>query len=50
MEILTGIPAGAPGPDGKFPPESLFALVDARLARMARCAPTGFPQQQPGQG
>ncbi len=50
MEILTGIPAGAPGPDGKFPPESLFALVDARLSRMARCAPMGFSQQQPGQG
>jgi len=50
MEILTGIPAGARGPDGKFPPQTLYSLVDERLARMAKCAPLGFPGQQPGQG
>jgi predicted ATP-dependent protease len=44
MEILTGIPAGTPGPDGKFPPGTLYALVDERLARLARFAPVGYVQ------
>jgi len=50
MEILTGIPAGERGPDGAFPPETLYALVDARLARLAKCAPSAVPGQQTGQG
>lgn len=48
MEILTGVPAGTPGPDGKFPAGSLYALVDERLARLARYAPIAFPGQMPG--
>ena len=39
MEILTGIPAGKRGADGKFPADSLYALVDERLASLAKCAP-----------
>lgn len=50
MEILTGLPVGRPGPDGKFPPGTLYALVDERLARLARHAPLGLPLQQPQQG
>jgi lon-related putative ATP-dependent protease len=36
IEILTGVKAGARGSDGKFEPETVFALADARLAEMAR--------------
>ncbi len=50
MEILTGIPAGVRGPDGKFPAGTLYALVDERLARLARYAPAGLPGPQPGRG
>lgn len=50
MEILTGLPAGTPGPDGKFPPGTLYALVDERLARLARFAPVGYAGPQPGKG
>lgn len=50
MEILTGLPAGTRGADGKFPPQTLYALVDERLARLARCAPPGFPGQAPDRG
>ncbi len=50
MEILTGIPAGVRGPDGAFPAESLYALVDRRLARLAKCAPLGFPGPHTPQG
>ncbi|KHK01951.1 Lon protease family protein [Desulfovibrio sp. TomC] len=39
MEILTGIPAGVRGADGTFPPGSLYAQVDERLARLARLTP-----------
>ncbi len=50
MEILTGIPAGVRGADGKFPPGTLYSLVDERLSRLARCAPWGAPCVRPGQG
>lgn len=35
IEVLTGIPAGERGPDGRFPEGSLNARVAARLAEMA---------------
>ncbi|WP_243361975.1 Lon protease family protein [Fundidesulfovibrio terrae] len=38
IEILTGLPAGSRGPDGKFPEGTLFRLVDDRLAAMAAMA------------
>jgi len=35
IEILTGVPAGTRGPDGRYPDGSLFARVDRRLAALA---------------
>jgi len=35
IEILTGIPAGERGPDGKFPEETIHGRVAARLKEMA---------------
>ncbi len=50
MEILTGMPAGGRGPDGTFPEGSLYARVDARLARLAQLAPLGGGWQGCGRG
>ena len=50
MEILTGLPVGKQGDDGKFPTGSLYALVDERLARLARLAPMSGFVSQVGQG
>jgi len=50
MEILTGRPAGVRGPDGTFPEGSLYARVDARLARLAQLAPLGGGWQGCGRG
>lgn len=50
MEILTGLPAGVRGPDGTFPEGSLYARVDARLARLAQLAPLGGGWQGCGRG
>ncbi len=38
LEILTGMPAGVRGPNGAFPPQTLYSLVDERLTRLARLA------------
>ena len=35
IELLMGVPAGARGPDGAYPPESVFGRCAARLAEMA---------------
>jgi Lon-like ATP-dependent protease len=35
IELLMGVPAGARGPDGAYPPESVFGRCAARLAGMA---------------
>ena len=35
IELLMGVPAGARGPDGAYPPESVFGRCAARLAAMA---------------
>ncbi len=35
IEILTGREAGIPGPDGKYPEGSVFALVDEKLKKLA---------------
>ncbi|MEA3375848.1 MAG: AAA family ATPase [Chloroflexota bacterium] len=35
MEILTGIPAGEPGPDGTYPEGTINARVERRLAELA---------------
>ncbi|RKX60153.1 MAG: ATP-dependent protease [Thermodesulfobacteriota bacterium] len=35
IEILTGQPAGIPGPDGSYPEDSVFAKVNDRLRKLA---------------
>lgn len=50
MEILTGLPAGCRGPDGAFPAGTLYALVDARLALLAKHAVPWSPGCRPDQG
>ena len=35
IELLMGVPAGARGPEGAYPPESVFGRCAARLAEMA---------------
>jgi lon-related putative ATP-dependent protease len=35
LGILTGLPAGAPGPDGRYPEDSVFAKVNDRLRKLA---------------
>jgi lon-related putative ATP-dependent protease len=36
LELLTGLPAGEPGPDGAYPPDSLYGRAARRLAEMAK--------------
>lgn len=36
IEVLTGVPAGKPQPDGSYEPSTVNYLVDRRLAEMAR--------------
>jgi predicted ATP-dependent protease len=50
MEILTGLPAGRRGPDGRFPDGTLYALVDARLAELARLGAPWMPGPRSAQG
>ena len=38
LELLTGLPAGERGPDGRWPEGTVNALVDARLETFARTA------------
>ena len=38
IELLTGIPAGQRGPDGRFPDGTLHARIETRLERWARVA------------
>jgi lon-related putative ATP-dependent protease len=35
IELMMGVPAGTRGPDGAYPPESVFGRCAARLAEMA---------------
>ena len=35
VELLTGVPAGEPGEDGAYPPDTIFGRVQARLRRFA---------------
>jgi len=50
MEILTGLPAGRREPDGAFPAGTLYALVDARLALLAKHAAPWSPGCRSDQG
>lgn len=42
MELLTGLPAGKLRKNGRFTPNSLYDLVDKRLAELGRLAETSF--------
>jgi hypothetical protein len=47
LELLTGIPAGERGPDGDYPPDSIYGRAARRLAEMARTvAAWSGPQRQ----
>ena len=35
IELLTGVPAGEPGPDGRFPKDSINGRVEAKLRSFA---------------
>lgn len=50
MELLTGRPAGTRDSDGKFPPDSINGLVEARLATFARSVHEFLAQQERGTG
>ncbi|MBM4407760.1 MAG: ATP-dependent protease [Chloroflexi bacterium] len=38
LELLTGMPAGDPTPDGRYPPDTAFGMVDAALEALAERA------------
>ena len=41
IEVLTGEPAGERGEDGRYPPDTIFGKVQARLEGFARALPSG---------
>jgi Lon-like ATP-dependent protease len=43
IEVLTGVPAGEPGEDGAYPPETVFGRVQARLRHFAETLKNGGP-------
>ncbi len=47
ISILTGVPAGARGPDGRFPEGTVNARVDARLRELAEGLRQFAPVQTP---
>lgn len=49
IAILTGMPAGEPGPDGRYPEGTVFYLVDKRLRELAERA-REFAQPKNSQG
>jgi len=36
LELMTGLPAGEPGPDGEYPPGSVFGMAMAQLKEFSR--------------
>jgi predicted ATP-dependent protease len=48
LELLIGVPAGERGPEGDFPPESIYGRTAARLDDMAQIVATwGEGQEEP---
>ena len=43
VEVLTGVPAGEPGEDGAYPPDTIFGRVQARLRRFEEALRGGAP-------
>ncbi len=50
MQILTGLPAGKRNAAGRYPTGSLYHLVDARLAELARLAASAEKPGKPAKG
>jgi predicted ATP-dependent protease len=48
LELLTGVPAGEPGEDGSYPPDTINGLVHARLKEIAsRLRESQIPPRDP---
>ena len=43
VEVLMGVPAGEPGEDGAYPPDTIFGRVQARLRRFEEALRGGAP-------
>ena len=43
VEVLTGVPAGVRGEDGRYPPDTVFGRAQARLDRFAEALRAGPP-------
>jgi predicted ATP-dependent protease len=48
LELLTGIPAGERGPDGEYPPQSIYGRAARRLAEMAKVVAAWMEQEKMG--
>jgi predicted ATP-dependent protease len=48
IELLTGVPAGERGPEGRFPPDTVNARVAARLEALAEAARAFAAQREGG--
>lgn len=51
LELLTDVPAGTPGPDGAYPPDSINGLVQAQLMHFAerlRAFTSDYWRDEPG--
>jgi predicted ATP-dependent protease len=46
LELLTGVAAGTPGPDGSFPAETVHGRVERRLEQWARAAEADGAKEQ----
>ena len=44
LELMTGFPAGEPDGAGNVPAESIFGMVDARLAELAEVLSASSPE------
>jgi predicted ATP-dependent protease len=50
LELLTGVPAGAPGATGSWPPDSVNGRVARRLAAFATPRQTAVVVERRGRG
>lgn len=50
IELLTGLPAGERGPDGEYPPDTVYGRAAKRLAEMAQIVADWGEHLKQGQG